>query len=61
VILNGSQKSGNRHPEGLSLYMGIGDVLVHHRRVIQFLSLEPKEKMKLAQRQNMGENLSFHV
>jgi len=24
VILNGSQKCGNRHPEGLSLYMGMG-------------------------------------
>jgi hypothetical protein len=27
------------HPERLSLYNGHGDVLVHHRRVIQFLSL----------------------
>jgi len=24
VILNGSQKCGNRHPEGLNIYMGMG-------------------------------------
>jgi hypothetical protein len=39
---------------GLEHLHGDGDVLVHHRRVIQFTSLEPKEEMKLAQRPKYG-------
>jgi hypothetical protein len=49
VILNGSQKSGNRHPEGLSLYMGM------------FLCIREESSSYSLWNQKKKWSLSFHL